>query len=287
MKSEHDSFEVAPSLTTDSAFVLTRSSTLGEIQISPTTTIFVNPYLCNRTSFVFGLPPGYDGGDCCECDCVNGPNFACGSPAFDPASCIDPDSLCFSGYVEAGTKTTVGVSANAFDTRPGGDVGDIGCMTDGCLPALVRDGDSNDNESRWSCARTLLPEGGGECSISFTFEDPQDIKAIQVAFWRRAVRSRTLKASIQGWQSTERHIYFEALSRMPLLAGPYISTYMRRCVQPYHAAFFRKSRSKAQRYTHPIPTPITPHGISLQHYVCTATVQGDGVTVFTKNQTIS
>lgn len=141
---------------------------------------------------------GYDGGDCCECDCVNGPNFACGSPAFDPASCIDPDSPCFSGYVEAGTKTTVGVSANAFDTRPGGDVGDIGCMTDGCLPALVRDGDSDDNESRWSCARTLLPEGGGECSISFTFEDPQDIKAIQVAFWRRTVRSRTLKVTVDG-----------------------------------------------------------------------------------------
>lgn len=159
---------------------------------------FTNAYLRNRPSNVFGLPPGYDGGDCCECDCVNGPNFACGSPALDPASCIDPDSLCFDGYVEAGTKTTVGVSANAYDTRPGGDTGGIGCMTDGCLPALVRDGDSDDNESRWSCARTLLPEGGGECSISFTFEDPQDIKEIQVAFWRRAVRSRTLKASTRG-----------------------------------------------------------------------------------------
>lgn len=146
---------------------------------------------------VFGFssdnkPSGYDDGDCCECDCVSGENFSC-EGGFD---CINPNSPCFNDYIDAGTKTSVGVSANAYDTRPGQDSDDVGCMEDGCLPALARDGDYDDVESRWSCARKIVPEEGGACEISFTFGDPQDIKDVQVSFWRNEVRSRTLEASV-------------------------------------------------------------------------------------------
>ncbi|CAN0199934.1 unnamed protein product [Scytosiphon promiscuus] len=36
---------------------------------------------------------GWDGGDCCECDCVDAA-LQCGSGGYD---CLDPDSLCFKG----------------------------------------------------------------------------------------------------------------------------------------------------------------------------------------------
>eukprot|EP00904_Undaria_pinnatifida_P003012 jgi/Undpi1/12711/HiC_scaffold_6.g02379.m1 len=137
---------------------------------------------------------GYDGGDCCECDCVSSDEFTCGDAKYD---CVNPTSSCFNGYVLASTKTTVGVSANAYDVRPGQDSDDIGCNVDGCKPALSRDGISDDIESRWSCAQKIVPDGG-LCEIEFTFSNPQDIKEVQVAFWKGDERSRTLEASING-----------------------------------------------------------------------------------------
>ena len=135
--------------------------------------------------------PGYDSGDCCECDCFSTEDAAC-SGGFD---CIDHDSPCVHGYVDARTKTTVGVDANAYDTRPGQDSDDVGCMVDGCLPELARDGVYDNIESRWSCAGKLVPEDGGACEISFTFEDPQTIKDVLVSFWKNDIRSRKLEAS--------------------------------------------------------------------------------------------
>ena len=35
----------------------------------------------------------YDGGDCCACTCVSGPNRECGDDA-DGYSCIDPSAEC-------------------------------------------------------------------------------------------------------------------------------------------------------------------------------------------------
>ena len=34
----------------------------------------------------------YDGGDCCRCDCVDGPNWAC---IYSDFFCVDPASECF------------------------------------------------------------------------------------------------------------------------------------------------------------------------------------------------
>lgn len=67
-----------------------------------------------------------------------------------------------------------------------------GCGQDGCAPRLSRDDISDDPESRWSCAQMIVPDGG-LCEIEFVFQDPQDIKEVQVAFWKGDVRSRTLE----------------------------------------------------------------------------------------------
>ena len=132
---------------------------------------------------------GYDGGDCCDCTCVSTTAYTCGDSGYD---CVDPDSSCDVDYVEAGTKTTVTASANAYDERPGADSDSNGCFMDGCEPSLTRDGITDDVESRWSCAAKIVP-GELECAIDFIFEDPQDIKDVQVSFYKGDERSRSLQ----------------------------------------------------------------------------------------------
>lgn len=97
------------------------------------------------------------------------------------------------GYVEAGTKTTVSVTATAWDERSGPDSGDSGCGDSGCLPELAHDGiGEEDVESRWSCSKDIVPDGG-QCEIEFAFGGPQDIVDVEVDFWKGDERTRTLK----------------------------------------------------------------------------------------------
>lgn len=144
-----------------------------------------------------GLSPraGYDGGDCCECACVSTIFHDCGVDGF---SCLDPNSGC--ALVEAGTKTTITASANAYDVRPGAAYSNSGCMEDGCTPGLTRDGETDDTESRWSCIPSIVANGE-LCEIDFMFENPQDIVEVKVAFWKGDERTRTLEVrehSLQG-----------------------------------------------------------------------------------------
>eukprot|EP00904_Undaria_pinnatifida_P003008 jgi/Undpi1/12708/HiC_scaffold_6.g02376.m1 len=139
----------------------------------------------------------YDGGDCCECDCVSTDEFTCGDVVTGGFDCVDPNSPCVDGLVDAGTKTVVTVSTNAYDTRPGADSNDIGCNLDGCLPELARDGNNDDIESRWSCARKIVVEDDA-CEITFDLEDAQDIKDVQVSFWKKDIRMRKLQVSVNG-----------------------------------------------------------------------------------------
>lgn len=37
---------------------------------------------------------GYDGGDCCECTCVNTANYTCGSDHHGGYACLDPSAPC-------------------------------------------------------------------------------------------------------------------------------------------------------------------------------------------------
>lgn len=173
-------------------------------------------------------PTAFDGGDCCECTCEVG-DFDSACSNFSDFDCRDPSAPCFDGEptfpiddddvepmsyyfapweeegplptvdgsVEVGTKTEVGISATAYDMRPGSASGGVGCGEvggDGCTPANSRDGVASDVESRWSCAAKLV-DGDGPCQIEYTFGEPQDIVDIQVAFWKGDERTRTLEVS--------------------------------------------------------------------------------------------
>ncbi|CAM9194446.1 unnamed protein product, partial [Laminaria digitata] len=37
---------------------------------------------------------GYDGGDCCECTCVDTDTFNCGDEEFGGFACLDPSAPC-------------------------------------------------------------------------------------------------------------------------------------------------------------------------------------------------
>lgn len=150
-------------------------------------------YICVHCNARFS---DYDGGDCCECDCVSTDEFTCGDVVTGGFDCVDPNSPCVDGLVDAGTKTVVTVSTNAYDTRPGADSNDIGCNLDGCLPELARDGNNDDIESRWSCARKIVVEDDA-CEITFDLQDAQDIKDVQVSFWKKDIRMRKLQ--VGGW----------------------------------------------------------------------------------------
>lgn len=147
----------------------------------------------NASRLVVCTPPGYDNGDCCECDCVSTAFYTCGDRGFQ---CIDPSSTCVGKYVDAGALTPVYVGTNAYDRRPGSDSNDIGCGQNGCSPFLARDGITADTESRWSCSADIVRDvDGGKCYISFSFGEPQDLADIEVAFWKVEERSRSLEVS--------------------------------------------------------------------------------------------
>lgn len=94
--------------------------------------------------------------------------------------------------VEVGESTKVEITSTGYDDRPGAALGDVGCGTDGCLPELTRDGDQDSAESRWSCKEDIA-RNGDQCKIQFDFGEEQDVAAVEVAFYKWDVRSRTLK----------------------------------------------------------------------------------------------
>eukprot|EP00904_Undaria_pinnatifida_P012875 jgi/Undpi1/8718/HiC_scaffold_25.g11183.m1 len=83
--------------------------------------------------------------------------------------------------VDAGKRTWVDVDATGYDKR---DADDGGCDPKGCKPENTRDGSRKAN-SRWSC------EGDG-CCITYSFEEPQDIVSMKIAFHKGDERTRKL-----------------------------------------------------------------------------------------------
>lgn len=49
-----------------------------------------------------------------------------------------------------------------------------------------------DVQSRWSCSEQIVPYGG-QCEITFEFEEAQDIMGMAVSFWKGDERQRSLK----------------------------------------------------------------------------------------------
>lgn len=142
---------------------------------------------------------GYDGGDCCHCTCTSASeNTARHCGGGSGYQCRDPDAVCVEDgdYVEAGTVTTVNVVANAHNGNSAVEGAYSGCQTTGCVAELTRDGDTDDAESRWSCRQDIVPYEQ-LCHIIFWLEKPQDVRSIQVAFWKPHMYARLLQVSIQ------------------------------------------------------------------------------------------
>ena len=89
-------------------------------------------------------------------------------------------------------RTWVDVDATDYDHR---DADDGGCDPDGCVPENTRDGSRAAN-SRWSCE-------GDDCCITYSFEEPQDIVSMRIAFHLGNERTRTLDVFDNGDHHSE------------------------------------------------------------------------------------
>lgn len=109
---------------------------------------------------------------------------------------MDPGAPCVDDgeYVEAGAVTTVTAVANSHDTNSNEDSALSGCMNTGCVAKLTRDGDTDDDESRWSCKQSIVPNEQ-LCQIVFSFSEAQDVRSVQVAFRKPDLYPRALDVS--------------------------------------------------------------------------------------------
>ena len=117
-----------------------------------------------------------------------------GGPCSSEDNCRFKFDLCVDGICkvnpsvqeDASAKTTVSVSANAYDTRTSDN---NGCGDTGCLPELTRDSNTM-SESRWSCSKNL---GNGNCYLEFEFDSPQDVISMNISFHKGDERTRKIK----------------------------------------------------------------------------------------------
>ena len=72
---------------------LTRTSRRSRCSETVGNTNVINVFVAtSRAANTSTTATGYDGGDCCECTCVDTADHTCGDHGF---SCLDPDALCF------------------------------------------------------------------------------------------------------------------------------------------------------------------------------------------------
>ncbi|MEP0661197.1 MAG: hypothetical protein ABJC87_18315 [Roseobacter sp.] len=84
------------------------------------------------------------------------------------------------------------VSASGYDPR----IPPSGCSPDGCIPENTRDHNLSSN-SRWSCKGDILDNDKG-CWIKYSFDEPQDLEEIEIAFYKGDEDTRTLKVYLNG-----------------------------------------------------------------------------------------
>lgn len=119
------------------------------------------------------------------------------------------------------------VYANAWDERGIGS----GCSLEGCTPDLTRDNDLG-HESRWSCAAYLEDDA---CEICYTFEEPQDIVYLFIAFYDGDTRTRTFRATVHNdGDNAKRSYVFKSSGRTSNYEYFYVDTVETKflCVEP-------------------------------------------------------
>lgn len=134
------------------------------------------------------FPTCDENGRACECQ-----------PGTDGYSCAGSSSRLIpafecvvSALVDAGERTTVTVEATGLDARTSGS----GCSPSGCIPENTRDNNLEAN-SRWSCSGRLV-DGNEDCCIEYSFDEPQDIVNLNIAFTRGTERTRLLNVFDNG-----------------------------------------------------------------------------------------
>ena len=87
------------------------------------------------------------------------------------------------------------MDANGYDTRTSGN----GCRPSGCVPSNTRDNDLWES-SRWSCQGDILNSYAKDdgCCITYSFEEPQDIVWLCIAFHNGDENTRTLEVFNNG-----------------------------------------------------------------------------------------
>ncbi|CAM9343615.1 unnamed protein product, partial [Sphacelaria rigidula] len=127
------------------------------------------------------------------------------------AAAVLPPCVTEAAIVDAGTVTTVSVSAPLYDTNLSDN---YGCEPEGCVGDLTRDGDLTDLQSRWSCLHPW--NSGNTCSITYTLADPLTIEGFKIALYKGDQRLRTLEIYIDGelattWTSSGTTTDFETI----------------------------------------------------------------------------
>ena len=108
---------------------------------------------------------------------------------------VPSHTVPIAALVDASERTWVDVDANGYDERTSGS----GCRPDGCVPYNTRDDEPWSN-SRWSCKGEILDKSDRDdgCCIWYTFEEPQDIEEVSIAFDRGTERTRCLDVFSNG-----------------------------------------------------------------------------------------
>lgn len=102
------------------------------------------------------------------------------------------DGVCeisAAGLIDVSAFTVVRTSATSFDPRL--EV-EGGCgVTMGCTASRTRDGKSKP-ASRWSCSEKLRK---GKCALTYSFDAPQDVRGLRMAFHEGDHSRHTLRVS--------------------------------------------------------------------------------------------
>lgn len=90
--------------------------------------------------FCFSMLPDYDGGDCCQCTCVDTVDYACGDTNHGGYACIDPSAEC----VDDDDITSV----PEYRYIP---YSERATTSSTCFEAVISDGDCDPNNNNAEC----------------------------------------------------------------------------------------------------------------------------------------
>eukprot|EP00752_Nemacystus_decipiens_P007555 g6749.t1 len=137
-----------------------------------------------------GASCGYDGGDCCECTCVDGPVYSCGITGFDcqDPACFDPAVVaefpnCTADWIQIGDgfcNSDTNVASCGYD---GGDCCPCSCLGSACAYSDFDCLDPDTDGEFYECE--AAPPAPLPCSAEvqreWVVDDPSQARALRAA----------------------------------------------------------------------------------------------------------